>query len=141
MMSRGTGDSTTLLGVLRVPTTAIFSNDVLVSSGSLSFCSSGCFATKEERERILKAPDSSSTTASSVPSNNCINASLRVNVPSNALVLTRLARSNGKSKVVLACLASSVKASLASCAGIEKLNSPPLFSWSDCGSACSIGLF
>ena len=79
--------------------------------------------------------------ANSVPSRSCASASFSVNVPSNAFVFTFFAKSKGKSNVVFACLASSVSASLAFCAGIEKLYAPNFGSvWSgDCEglSVCS----
>jgi len=90
------------------------------------------FVTKEARERILNAPLSSVTTASSVPSRSCASASFNVNVPLNAFVFTFFAKSKGNSNVVLACLASSVRASLAFCAGIEKLYA------SDFGADCAL---
>lgn len=45
-------------------------------------------------------------------------------MPLSALVVTFFAKSKGNSRVVFACLANSVNASFAFCAGIEKLKAP-----------------
>ena len=61
-----------------------------------------------------------------------------MNSPSSAFVFTRFAKSNGNRSVVFACFASSVNASFASCAGIEKVNAEEEILCCVCARTCVV---